>query len=232
GDIKAVEVTHGENGWHPHMHVVILTERPLEFDELCSWYARLDARWSEGLTRQGWSPGKVGVRLKLEPITRGKGLAAYITKVQDSGLGNELARADMKTAAKGSRTPFQILADFGNTGLVDDLELWWEYEKATAGRSAIRWSPGLKARLLPDTEDLTDEEIAAEDEGGQTIAVLAVWTWRRLREIPGAEIELLEAVERGGWDGLLRVLMRHRIGTHGVYTPEEWATPGAVDIET
>ncbi|MEU4843287.1 hypothetical protein AB0F99_34150, partial [Nocardia testacea] len=31
GDIKAVEVTHGENGWHPHMHVVILTERPLEF---------------------------------------------------------------------------------------------------------------------------------------------------------------------------------------------------------
>ncbi|WP_181725774.1 hypothetical protein, partial [Nocardia gipuzkoensis] len=44
------------------------------------------------------------------------------------------ARADMKDARDGNRTPFAILADFGNTGLADDLELWWEYEAATANR--------------------------------------------------------------------------------------------------
>ncbi|WP_181725779.1 hypothetical protein, partial [Nocardia gipuzkoensis] len=42
-----------------------------------------------------------------------------ITKVQEKGLGNELARADMKDARDGNRTPFAILADFGNTGLAD-----------------------------------------------------------------------------------------------------------------
>lgn len=231
GDIKAVECTHGCNGWHPHAHILILTSRNLEFDEMCAWAGRLDARWAKGLVRQGWPAGKPGIRTKLLPVEKGAGIAAYVAKVQEKGLGNEIARADMKDATEGNRTPFAILADFGNTGLVDDLELWWEYEAATAGRSAIRWSPGLWKLLMPDQEFGTEEEIAAEEmEGSIVLAVMAPWTWRRIRIIPGAEIAVLEAVETEGWSGLLRVLLRYRIGVQGVYTPEEWATPGAVEI--
>ena len=29
GWIKSTEVTHGRNGWHPHLHVLVFTERPL-----------------------------------------------------------------------------------------------------------------------------------------------------------------------------------------------------------
>nr|WP_192963054.1 protein rep [Nocardia sp. 107] len=231
GEIKAVEVTHGDNGWHPHAHILILTSRNLEFDEFCSWVARLDARWAKGLAKVGWSTGRPGIRLVLVPVEKGKGIAAYVAKVQEKGLGNEIARADMKDARPGNRTPFGILADFGNHALADDVELWWEYEQATAGRSAIRWSPGLWAKLMPDADDLSDEEIAAEDEGSAAIAYLAPWTWRRIRTIPGAEIAILEAVERSGWEGLLRVLIRYRVSAAGVYTPEEWATPNEVELE-
>lgn len=231
GDIKAVEVTHGQHGWHPHAHILIFTSRTLEFDEMCAWAARLDARWSRALLKVGKPAGKVGVRLTLKPVEKGRGIADYVAKVQEKGLGNELARADMKDAREGNRTPFAILADFGNTGLVDDLELWWEYEKATAGRSAIRWSPGLWAKLMPDVDDATDEEIAAEElEGSTVFAVMAPWTWRRIRSIEGAEIALLEAVETEGWSGLIRTLVRYRIGAQGIYTPEEWATPNLVEI--
>ena len=230
GDIRAVEVTHGENGWHPHAHILVFTSRQLEFDEMCAWAARLDARWAQGLAKVGWPQGKPGVRFTMVPVTKGKGVAAYVAKVQEKGLGNEIARADMKDAREGNRTPFSILADFGNGALADDLELWWEYEAATAGRSAIRWSPGLWAKLMPDEDDLTDEEIAAEDEKGSTIAYMAPWTWRRIRAIQGAEIAVLEAVEAHGWGGLLRVLIDLRVGTQGVFTPDEWATPGTVDL--
>lgn len=230
GDIKAVEVTHGANGWHPHAHVLILTTKEISFDEICAWYARLDARWAAGLRKVGWPEGKPGVRLTLKPVEKGEGLAAYLTKVQEKGVGNELARADMKDAREGNRTPFGILADFGNYALADDLELWWEYEQTTIGRSAIRWSRGLWAKLMPDEDQATDEEIAAEEHEGESIAVLARYTWYRIRAIPGAEVAVLEAVERDGWSGLIETLLRLRIGTKGVYTPDEWATPNEVDI--
>lgn len=234
GSIKAVEVTHSRNGWHPHTHVIVLTERPLTFDELCSWYARLDARWAAGLVRNGWSAGQAPYRFRMDPVQKsrdGERLAAYVAKVQDKGIGNEMARADMKGGRQGSRTPFEILADFGNGALADDLELWWEYEQATIGRSAIRWSPGLKARLLPDEEELSDDDIAAEDLGGETVAVLAPHLWWRIQNIPEAEIAVLEAVEAAGFDGLLRTLMTYRIEPDGAYTPDQWATPGEVRID-
>lgn len=231
GTIKAIEVTHGQNGWHPHIHAVILTTNDVSTNALCDWFGRLDARWAEGLRRAGWASGKLGIRFRLDPVTHGTaGLAAYVTKVQDAGLGNELARADMKDGKKGSRTPFQILADFGNTGLADDLDLWWEYEEATTGRSAIRWSKGLRALLLPDQDEKTDEEIAAEEHDGESVAVLARNLWFRLRRIDGAEIAVLEAVEASGWDGLIRTLIRYRLDPSEAYTPEEWATPNVVDI--
>lgn len=226
GNIRATEVTHGRNGWHPHIHAVILTATEIDVLNLCDWFGRLDARWSRALVRYGWTPGLLGRRFTLIPVTRSPGgLAAYVTKVQESGLGNEIARSDMKaTRRKSSRTPLQILADFGTDGLVSDLDLWHEYERATAGKSAIRWSRGLRAQLLPDVDEQTDEEIAAEEVGGDTIAYLLPHTWYRLADMPGAQSAVLDAVEADGWEGLIRVLVGYRVGLDGVLTPDEWET--------
>lgn len=227
GTIKAVEITHGRNGWHPHIHAVLLTREEVNILHLGDWYGRLDARWARALQRNGWSMGTAPYRFRLDLVNRStaSGLAAYVTKVQDGGgLGNEIARADLKSGRKSSRTPLQILADFGSDGLVDDLDLWREYEEATAGKSALRWSRGLRELLLPDVDEQTDEEIAAEDVGGDEVAALLPHIWYRLTEIPGAEAAVLGAVERDGWAGLIRVLVGYRISTDGVLTPEQWAS--------
>jgi hypothetical protein len=225
GNIKALEITHGIHGWHPHIHAVVLVENEIEFFEMVDWYSRLDHRWSSVLVRNNWAPGKPGVRLKLDPITRGSSreLAAYVTKVQDNGLGNEIARADLKRGRKSSRTPFQILADFGTDGLSNDLALWLEFEQATQHRNAIRYSPGLRKRLLPDVDEQSDDEIAAEEIGGDDFVHLLPHVWYRLTAIPGATAAVLDAIEADGWEGLIRTLVAYRVDTEGgVLTPEEW----------
>lgn len=231
GDIKAIEITHGQNGWHPHAHILVVTERRLSWDEWTSWAASLDTQVADGLRKLGWNPGRAGIRSTMIPVDKGHGLAKYLTKVQEKGLSNEMARADLKGGRKGGRTPFDILSDFGEHALADDLDLWHEYEKATKGRSAIRWSRGLRALLLPDQEAQTDEEIAAEDEGSEIAAHITFPVWREIRRDPDIRLECEFAAAEEGWEGLLRVLIRHRIDANGVYTPEEWATAGAVELE-
>lgn len=225
GYIKAVEVTHGRNGWHPHIHAVVLVDQEIPSLELFAWYGQLDALWARALVRHGWSAGKAPYRFRALPVQlgdSGRALAAYVTKVQDSGLGNELARADLKGGRKSSRTPLQILADFGSHGDQGDLDLWHEYEEATAGRSAIRWSRGLRDLVLPDVEQATDEEIAAEEQDGENIAVILPHTWYKICDIPGAPTAVKEAVEQDGWEGLIRTLLAYRIPADGVLRPEEW----------
>lgn len=231
GEIKAVEVTHGRNGWHPHAHILVVTDRVLSFDEWTAWAGSLDLRVADALRKVGWDPGLSGIRSTVKPVDKGAGLAAYLTKVQEKGLGNEIARADLKGGRKGGRTPFEILADFGEYGLADDLELWWEYEKATAGRSAIRWNKGLRALLLPDVEQKTDDEIAAEDEGSDAVAHVTLPVWNRIRRDPDIRLACEFAAAEYGWDGLLRVLIAYRISPDGVYTPEQWATANEVDLD-
>jgi hypothetical protein len=233
GSIKAVEITYGRKGWHPHIHAVILTGKwvDLASGEMAAWYASLDARWARGLVRYGWTPGIAPYRFRLDLVTRStSALAAYVTKVQESGLGNEIARSDMKVGRKSSRTPLQILADFGTYGLADDLDLWHEYEQATIGKSAIRWSRGLRKLLLPELVEQSDDEIAAEEIGGDTVAYVLPSTWYRLADIPGAQAAVLDAVEADGWNGLIRTLVGYRLGVDGVMAPDEWEQVGAGDV--
>jgi hypothetical protein len=231
GNIKSTEVTHGANGWHPHIHSVILTEESVPlFDEsganrdMWRWYQSLDSRWARSLERVGWPTGLEGVRLRLDMVERSTvaGLAAYVTKLQNGkGLGNEIARADLKGGRKRSRTPFEILADFGTTGDTGDLELWHEYENATKGRSAIQWSRGLRKLLVPDLEDKTDEDIAAEEVGGETVAYIRPDLWYRLANIPGGDALVLDALETGGLQAVIRTLVALRLDPDGLIPAED-----------
>lgn len=227
GNIKSVEITHGMNGWHPHIHSVILTEDSIPLDDptghrdMHNWYTSWDARWARALERVGWATGLEGVRLRLDMVEKSTvaGLAAYVTKLQTGnrrGLGNEIARADLKGGRKSSRTPFEILANFATSGDLADLELWHEYEVATAGRSAIRWSRGLRDLVAPELAEQTDEEVAAEEVGGETLAFLRPDLWYRLAEIPGGDALILDAAESGGLEAVIRTLVALRLDPDGV----------------
>ena len=47
GYVKAIEVTYGAAGWHPHLHIGFYTDRKLKKGELEAFEAWLSARWQQ-----------------------------------------------------------------------------------------------------------------------------------------------------------------------------------------
>ena len=158
GAIRAVEITDGANGWHPHNHALLLFDRPLLDHEVGQLSAWLFARWAGIVHRKGF--GSInGHGLDVRPVTSAGDLSQYLCKIDGGwGVGLELARSDVKR-----NSPIQHLRDFASTGDMASAARWLEYEHATFGKRAIRWSPGLRARLLGDEDETADELLAASE---------------------------------------------------------------------
>jgi hypothetical protein len=214
GFVRATEVTRGWNGWHPHSHLLLFTTRPLTAAERSQLQSVMFSAWRSYCVRRGYAePSEArGVLLREVNLSRGAdGLAAYLTKVQDSygtssTIAREMARGDLKKGRKTSRTPFEIAESAAN-GDPRDVALWHEYEQATKGRRVIYVSPALTA--LYGVEDLADDDLAAAD---PAVAVAAVDAEEyRLVVRYRARARLLDAAERGGGEAVyegLRVLNR------------------------
>ena len=226
GHIRAFEVTHGDNGWHPHLHVIVALQRPATRDAADALQARWQVRWDRWLRRKGWRASVDGIGVRVDRVRRdGAAVGAYIAKLQEGekfsrSVGNEVARADLKGGRQGGRVPFEILADFGSDGGAEDLALWQEYQLATKGRSAIRWSKGLRKALLDVEEELTDEEIAAAEVGGTEIARLTPGLYRAIAARPYGEAMLHVAAEQGGIAGVVRFVRALGLQVAGVMAPE------------
>ncbi len=164
GAIRAVEVTWGEeNGWHPHNHVALLFTRPITEDERQALWRWLHDRWAGILLSKGLGSITEAYGVDVRPIT-GDVLGEYLTKVEGGWTaGLELARGDVKHGRKGGRTPFELLGELALTGEVRWRDLWVEYEEATFGKRWLRWTPGLRALLLGDEHEETDEALAASE---------------------------------------------------------------------
>ncbi|OLM28905.1 hypothetical protein Ae717Ps2_6024c [Pseudonocardia sp. Ae717_Ps2] len=69
-------------------------------------------------------------------------MGKYISK-----LAFETAGGRWKRGKRGSRTPFQILADAIDTGNERDVALWQEWEQGSHGMQQLVWSNGPQAAL-------------------------------------------------------------------------------------
>lgn len=190
GAIRAVEVTYGWHGWHPHLHAVLLFERALTDAERADMRSWMVGRWAGVVAARGW--GKLSGRhgVDVRQVTA-DGLGDYVTKVENGWTaGAELARGDLKSGGKGW-TPFRLLYELASTGEVRWLRLWTEYEEATRGGHYLEWSRGLRARLLGDVEDKSDVERAASEGGGSSVLRVLVEAegWRR--EVRAGTVGLL-----------------------------------------
>jgi hypothetical protein len=203
GSIRATEVTYGSwHGWHPHNHLLMLSEKATTPDDWSQLRDVASSAWGsavEGLGRK--RPGE-DVGLTLAPVRAERGtktVAAYLAKVQDhygdtSTIGKEMARSDLKKGRKRSRTPFE-LAEQAVAGVVPELPLWWEYERATKGRRAMEWSRGLKARFALD--EVEDEDLVKAEVDGEQIACVTAGQYRLLVQRKD-ETHLLDLAEDGG----------------------------------
>lgn len=198
GFIRALEVTHGGNGWHPHIHSLLLTRAPLtpEGERELAGYGF--ARWATAVVRQGHpAPNRDAYRFQRVAT---EGISEYITKM---GAALEITNGSRKEGRRGSRTPFQILADFQAGGDEADLALWLEYERATKGARRLTWSRGLKAQYA--VPEVSDEELAQAEVGGELVAAISADEWRGVVAF-GARVAILEAAERDGVGGVSRLL--------------------------
>ena len=161
--IRVVEVTHGRNGWHVHLHVLLLTNEPIagtQGDDLRRMVARL---WQRCVTQ------RMGARHR-PTIARGVKLtqcyrADYLTK-----LGLEIADAAQSKVGRGKgRTYEQLARDWiaaGRDVQSRDARLIREFIDGMAGAKIVTWDHGMKA----EAEALAPERKAEPRESAATHA--------------------------------------------------------------
>lgn len=183
GSIASLELTASlENGWHPHLHMLVfaspngLNEGAAINDagDLASDVIRqLQHQWVNTLIKCGLGDqSKINDMMAHALNVRGGNQAAeYIAKYgrdERWGQSSEMTRHYVKQGAAGERgglmhfTPFQLLTWAGQ-GDGWSIAKFCEYSEAIRGKRAITWSPGLKKALLGTDEERTDEEIANDE---------------------------------------------------------------------
>jgi len=188
GSIRVLEVTYGENGWHPHFHALLILDTdktPRQVEE--AWWPL----WRDGCTKAGLkSPSREhGIS-----VQDGAQAAHYISKW---GLDSELTKGHLKKG-KTSLTPWDLMRvmTYGPDHFTVSPELretlsrlgidkakarglWIVYAKAFKGQRQLIWSVGLRD-LLSMKKEKTDQELAEADPEEQSQTVAQVDNGQRL----------------------------------------------------
>jgi hypothetical protein len=213
GVTRAMEITHGKNGWHTHLHVLVWTDKPMDRATADRMEGALYEKWLAKVSAAGLGKPTRAHGVTVDPVRRGKDGAAdvarYVAKIQEAdgaekSMGNEMTRGDLKTGRKESRVPFEIIAEHFRRGDDGDLALWLEYEEATKGRRMLTWTRGLREQLSElleeELDERTDEEIVADgQDDGDEVAYFPAETWKKhIVTVPGRRPALINAAEAGG----------------------------------
>lgn len=203
GTIRAAEVTHGFNGWHPHLHPVHLFERPVSDDAVNALHAAQFRAWSAAAARlELEAPTFSAQNLhRIEGAQADEELAAYFTKTvyrpSSEAVGWEMTSTQTKARTRsGGLTPWEVLREVYVNGDADALDLWHTWEAASRGKRALTWSRGLRARVGLDVE-ATDEDIATEVVGTVEDTGFEVTDWGPVRARPWLGAALLSAIGPG-----------------------------------
>lgn len=179
GTVGSLELTHGVNGWHPHLHLLAFVKRPLRQDEIDT----LTKAWVGQLLKVGLGDGsKLSDMMKHSLDVRGGAdAAAYIVKYgreEQWGLSSEMAGAVAKDAKGEHLKPFGLLRASmeGNTFAGQRFR---EFAEAFHGKRLLTWSKGLRAFFGLD-EELDDIEVAEPDDStcDQVVGGLTPEQWR------------------------------------------------------
>jgi hypothetical protein len=136
-------------------------------------------------------------------------------------VAHELTKAAVKKSRSGGgRSVVELLSDYAlnRDGVAGCL--WREYALLFKGKRHLVWSNGLRSRLLPDVDELTDEELANHHD--QMAVVLATLTLRQWSVVVGndARAELLTVASSGDVVQLIDFLVSLGVEVGGVLTQD------------
>jgi hypothetical protein len=164
--IRGYDITHGENGWHPHIHAVFLFGPGVADPSAAA--GRLLDRWIGAVLSLG---GEVlREALDAQPCADAGRAASYACHI----AGVWEAVGGVKKDAKRGRTVMDLAAAAVG-GDESAARLWIEYARSTRGRRAVVVSRGLS---------LSDADAAAADaDATDAVEVVAVIRSHLLRRL-------------------------------------------------
>jgi len=197
GSVRALEITYGRNGWHPHIHeLAFLDEQPLVTIE--DTRKELAARWQDKVEKAG---GTTSLGHGFDLRKSWKDVQEYIAKFGHDPDGekwdfsSEVTRAASKIAAQNGTTPFGLLWAYAN-GNLEAGSLFVEYALTMKGSNQLIWSRGLRERLGMLEPEPKDAELADQPltETERVMLKLDNDAWHEVRK-QGKRAELLEICE-------------------------------------
>ncbi len=178
GSVSNLEITHGQNGWHPHKHVVYLLKNVIEFSE---FRRDIENIYLHSLQSSGGS-GLAGIALRADIVTNHKTMVAQYIAEYDKKPSKDLwgIEAELtKSYVKSSENFWSILDHFILSGDLNSLGLILEYAEAVKGRRSVVFSRGLR-NLLKIT-DKNDLEVAKENqENSIELLLISRMVWKQV----------------------------------------------------
>lgn len=211
--VRSLEITHGQNGFHPHTHEVQFHRETLNEDDAKWMRHRLVEAWIHACAKTGlFNPATDSIAAFYErslDIRHNFTAGDYLAKQDDSKSwtpAHEIAKSSSKQGRRSGVHPFQ-LAIRGNPG---DSELFIEYARATKGKRKLMFSPGLKAKA--GLQDVTDEQIAEQEiDNAVRLANLPEVVWNFIKATDrkhNTRAAVLDAAEADGSNGIASLLWK------------------------
>lgn len=178
GCVTSMEITHGANGWHPHLHMLSFMARSISSEEVDV----LKKAWVNILLKCGLGDNsKISDMMERALDVRGgEDAAAYIAKYgreEEWGVSSELTRSHAKKGIGDSVTPFGLLA-LSDAGDERAGRLFVEFAEAFLGKRLITFSPGLRAHFNMSEEQDDEEAAVRPDEANDLVGILRPEQWR------------------------------------------------------
>ena len=186
--ISCFEITHGDNGFHPHYHVLLFIPYSIGVGSLSLMQADMFKVWEHCCLKAGLGAPSQKHGLHLQA---GNEAGNYVSKW---GLEHEMTKGHVKKGKKDGRTPFDILRNFDETGDEKEANLFRLYYFAFKGQRQLNWSRGLKKLCSKGGQEKTDQEIVDDtDNVAELLFKLDIELWNAVRS-QGKQGELLIAV--------------------------------------
>lgn len=189
GSVRSLEITWGEkNGWHPHIHELMLFNRVLSPSMLHGLKKSLKLRWQGVLAKEYLTASYThGVDLRTSHSSPQGAVLEYIAKfgrepkeqkADGWTITHELVKSGSKrSGGDGHYSMLELLEAYGN-GDVPAGRLWREQAVTMKGRNQLVWSRGLRDLLGVGQEksdaDLVDE---IQSDADRRLASLSVDQW-------------------------------------------------------
>jgi len=220
GDIKKFEVTYGQNGWHPHHHMMLILDPKVcgTIDE-----HRLYLAWAKACEKAGLERPSIQRGLQLDFAKNDDDISGYIAKMGTWDMAKEMTADQSKKSKVDGKTQWQLLrASKDGDRLCGSLYV--EYVEMTKGVKSLVFSRGLKALVMLD--DATDQSLADDVDSVENVVFEFVKMWLNFKgdmEVRSYQVEglrlwylimhygsrykLLQAAKDGGRSSCYRYIM-------------------------